>query len=570
MNNDHSVSGALKRNLGDKFDSFKSFHKMRSTSNRQVTDLSVAQILLGDYIDLDWQPNDVINDLNRDFFWNVYSARPNLKEETPFAREINRKLVNKVTGNPAWKRSVLQFAGNKISSGVAAKQIITQLMNDKEIRDALKKAGSGDKDDEEADKLEKQAMMGMGSGDGEGEGEEGDGSGQGQSSQNFKQKTPAQQKQAEEAAKKKQEKANKLRAQADQKRQDANAMLDKALGSDGLESQMKMNAVIKDAAQKGGQVRSFLNSWGIGEGAGDTMTPDELESILAMLENNNMLGSLANMIGRTTGVAQQVLMGRSPVEILVDEGGVTQNIFDMFPDQVARLTDLVPNPIREQAFTEMAKDGGLAGMTRTSQAVREGIKVFAKDTSGSMADRITSTEDGKITTSTRLQVATGLILGLMRAARIAGQRSFAFSFSSNSEITETVTTDSALTKLFDWAAFSFSGGTDFTNPLHRCIDIIESMPEDDRRQADITIATDGGGSLENEAVNRYIKLRQRYGTRLYVLQVGSRGGGAFRKMADYIFEFESLEQSADVLSKLMWGSYVENENMSKEFKIMGG
>lgn len=528
--------GTIKRMFGDRDEMVKT-KKINSLSEGINHDLNFGQKILGEFIKIDQDKSDVHDDLKRDIVWAVYNTRVDLREETPRGREFNRDLLMQVVSNQSWKRSVLPFAGRRLSAAVAAEQIYKELMSNKEIEEMMNQQAKADELDKKAEKLEEQANQAQfGKGNGEGSG-------------NGKPKNSQQRKEAN---------ANKFRQQAQLKRQQANEIRQQAQErfdqtADGQTMRAQIQKGLKDGRKKGEDVADFIGHFGVDEGQNMNISPDEINAILMMLDTYG-LSALSNLIGRTYGIASNVISGRAALQILVDEGGVTRRLSDMFATERARLTDAVPDFVRNDALTRMYRDNGLSGMIRTSQSEREGIKVFLKDTSSSMAESFSGAPS-------KNHLASGLILGLCKAATSAGQPWHAISFSSVNELTEVINNKSPLSDIFDWIAFMFNGGTDFCSPLNAAFDLIEKMPEEEREQADIVMLTDGDGSFDHSTLIRFARLKRRYGTRLYVLGIGDDGaGGALMKAADFVLSFTNIDETSERLSELLWGNPEKNKN----------
>ena len=507
-------------------------------------EFNVGQRLLADHVKLNGTTSSQRNSLTGDIFWSIYRSgnRQSLKSKPPLNREFNRAVIEKLTFNHAWRKSVMQLTGNRISSRVAAEKIVEELLEDEDFQDAMEKMEKADDCDSRADKKEKQDGDGDGDeqeeqeGEQEGDGDEADGDDQEDGEGEY-------------------ESAEDLRTLAQQLRDEVAGAMEKKMA--GFGAQMELGNAIREGKEDGEAVAAFLSSLGINEGAGSTLSAEDIEKILAIFDKGG-LQALANLIGRSYGAATEVLRGRAPVETYIDEAGYTRRFSDVFTHEQALMSELVPEKVRLDQITEYVRHG-LSGMQQTGQADWGGVKVFAIDSSKSMESALNRDDrDGKAyndptkTYVLRTEAAAGLTLGLCRAAEETGQKWNAFKFSGRGQVSESITDKDPIGRIMDWLAFQFDGDTDFGTTLIHAMELIELMTEEDKFQADIVVLTDGGSRISAYVIQKYSEFKEKYGTRMYVLTIGEGSNGTIERLADFLFKFTSIEQASDTLAQLMF------------------
>lgn len=541
------------------------FHGMNDKTGRKMSawssgvnhELTSGQKLLAERVGLDFRPNPIVNDLLRDIYLSVFKARPVFKGTPPLNREVNRQLIEKMMSNPTWKKSVMNLSGRMISSTVAAEEMLVKILEDPETKEMLDQLSQAESLDQQASQQEQQESKGSGKGKGKGKNKGSNpGSGNGDGEQEEQGSNPQQGNNGKSPEQKRNE-AQQIRDKVQQK-------LDKSNSNVG--SQMKIGNALNHGKKKGEDVSSFMSSLGIGEDAANTLSKEDIQKILALL-NQGSIGLLADIIGRSFGQSLEVMRGRTEAKMIIDTAGDTQEFDHIFIDEQAMLSTLVPQVIRNEKFVELARRG-LAGMTTVTQSVRQGIKLFYMDESGSMGAEVDlgAKRRNEAVKPTRGLVARGFILGLMRASKETGQRSCSTGFGSSGMLTETINTDSTLSEILDWVAFDLdSSSTDFDTSVNHACDTIMEMPEAERYQADITFITDGQSYIGSEEQSRLQDMKRRYGTRLYVITIGGASSGNIEKIADYLFEFKTLDDAIERMATLLFVP-VENNAQKEQYQ----
>lgn len=547
-------------------------------------DLTPGQKVTGLNVPLQSFGNSVIDDMHRDLFWAIYLANSNLKQTPPEGRESVRGLLEWVLSDPNFKANMMSMCNLKVSSASAAYVLVEQLLNMPEVQQSMNGFGKAENMEDQADELDQQAQDQMnGDGDGEDEDQDGDGSenqsgnaqdgqdeddstqdpseddldeqggsvsdsddwdgeqddkdanGQGscQDEQELPEMTPEQM----------QAQADKLRQQAQDIRQKAEQMLDELTGNETKAGQFGRAGAVKTGADFGDNVAGFLSSWGIDEGKGLMLSPEQILEIMKAFSSTG-IASLTALIGRIYGVASETLRGRAPVQVVAEDAGYTKDILSMHPAERYKLTAGYPG--RHQAIEDWLKRG-LGGITKTMQSVREGNFVCFVDGSGSMDTQ----EQG----GTREQIAKALALGLSKAAIENGQEIMLATFGNHGELTDLVDNRTSFEKRLEWATFMFDGGTSFDFALEKMMDLIDGMDEQERYRSDLVIITDGEAGISEYTKERLLQLKDQYGVRLFCLMIG--GGSYIRyddiiEVSDKIIRFDSVDHVAQVLSESLW------------------
>jgi len=486
------------------------------TASQKVTALNVPLASFG---------NPVIDDTQRDLFWAIYLANSNLKEISPEGRESVRGIVDWVLSDPNFKMNVFALANHKVSAASAAYSMVEQLMEMPPVQKAMQGLGEAEKMEENADQLDNEAQ------------DEQNQSGDGQDSQ------------PKMSPKQKQALADKLRQQAQDKRDKANQMLDSVTGNEtrsgrfARSGSFARSGAVKAGAEFGENVAAFLSAWGIDEGKGLMLSPDQIMSIMKSLSSTG-IATLTSLIGRVYGIANETLKGRAPVQIVADTAGYTKKILSMHPAERFKLTHAYP--FRDQAVEDWLKRG-LGGITETMQSVREGNFICFVDGSGSMSQM----EQG----GTREEIAKALALGLSKAAIENGQEIMLATFGTGRELTDLVDNRTSFDKRLEWASFMFDGGTSINFALNTMMDLIIGMDEEERFKSDLVIITDGEAGVSEATKDRLLEIKEAYGVRLFLLMITGESGydtSDIVEVADKMMKFKNLDDAATTLSGLIW------------------
>jgi hypothetical protein len=555
------------------FGSLSSRRTIHALSDGMNVDLNPAQRFTAMGAPLTSFENPVIDDLYRDVFWVFYTLHFGVLDPAREGREPNWKLLMWLLDDPLIDKRRLPFMNMMISAASVAYEVTSQLLQSPSIKVSMSGLGQAEQMEDEADSLEDLARAmshpnaeiefedegdgdeqdeGDGAGDGQddfddnegeddqdgsGDSEDEDGEGEGQSEfEDAPQPTPEELQDQADALR---NKAAKIRAKAEQK-------LDKALGSE--MSGFNRSGALQSGTDFGESVKSFLASWGFEEGPGVMLSIEEIRALMAFMGQNN-LNELTTLMGRVYGVAVRVMEGRSPVEVLSQATGLTKNILDLYPDQMALLATDDPD-VNAFYMGEFIRDG-LEGPIKVSQAKNEGVFLGLDDGSKSMETQDLPVGENKFVE--RRIGAKALALGLARAARENGQPFSLATFGSTNQISPIVNNNTPLPKLLEYGIKNFGGGTNFNFAMKMLLDMFEAQDEQDRYLADLLVITDGEGGLSDEKeINRLEWLKEKYGVRLWVLLVADDSNNSLEEYADLVIQFDDLNHIAEVLAKAIW------------------
>lgn len=421
----------------------------------------------------------VERDLAADSFWQYFLPNPELTEEVGPERQLNRALLDWVKESPQFEASRMQTNGSMLTSAVAAGILYQSLMTDEAIALALKKAQEAEEAAQQAEQDENTAnlMEKLGLQPGEGQPD-----------------------------------PNALRQRADKNRAKAQALGQAA--TDAAEKSMKTGKgtatramAVKKAADKAGDVRQMCEAWGMEEGDGLGV---DVASMLNMLKSTyqGKMAEITRLMGRIKGMAlnQKAVKSAQKTNVIVEDG-YTQNLLNLFPSERAFLRPDANPLLRAEHFAAYA-DRGLLGMVEGSDTKYEGGLVVAVDGSGSMNG------DREIR-------AKALALGIAQAAKETNQpwRMFTFSSGWRNDFIEIDSTQDT-PALLEWAEKMQGGGTDFDAALNKAMDEVEALGERSA-STDVVMITDGECDVTAETTKRYEEMRERLGTRLIYLMVGS-------------------------------------------------
>lgn len=506
--------------------------------------------------------NPVLDDMQSDVFFSMYLAESQLRKTPPVGREEVRRVLDWLLSDPTFKMNTLQFVNHKVSAAASAYQMVQELMNMPNMSNAMNNLGDAENMENQADDLENQAD-GMENPNGNGqdqrngnnpqqdssydenEADNQDGSDSTEEEEEPRQQNqpkgqkPRQQPKNQPTPEQMRQRADQLRQQAQKKRQAGQSDIDKVLNNQ--MSKFGRAGSISAGSDFGNDVMGFLSTWGIEEGQGMMMSPEQISAIMSTLTSTS-IAQLTSYIGRVHGIATATLRGRFQAQVMIDTAGMTKDVRSLHPTELAKLT--TKNPARNHAIHEFLTKGA-GGITKSMQAVQEGAFIVFVDESGSMDERL----EGN---STREEVAKALALGLCLAAKDNGQEFFAAGFGTSNEITDLVNNNSSFEDMLNWATHAFDGGTDFCFALNTMMDVFEGYEEEDRFKADLLMVTDGQAYVDEQTIERLNQLRDRYGMRLMVLLIGNDRAYNLLEICDRVLKFTGLDNVAQTLSQFMW------------------
>jgi uncharacterized protein with von Willebrand factor type A (vWA) domain len=534
--------------------------------------LSVEQKILGKDAPLTTFGNDVIDDLLRDN-WNLfYLASPSFTETPPEGREINRRLLEYFTSDPQWTMYHIFFANRKVASAAAAVTLTEKMMEIQSVAEAMSEMAQSEQAQQESDELtvyveggdpppsaypddsddgedEGQGSGGYGDSDEDEDGDDSDSDGDGDSDgdedgddgygdddddDDGQSDEPMSREDAKEKAEQKEKEAKDHREKAEHAMRDF---------EDNYFNGIQRSASVKQSGEFGEDVQSFLASWGLDEGEGYELSIEEIRMMMRLMKDAKIM-QLTSLMGRFYGIAAHALAGRAPIRIYSKGAGLTQDIPQLFPTEIAKLHPSTHPAVRKAAIEEFIING-MQGIIQTSEAKREGAFIFAVDKSGSM--RTHFDETSKLDT-----LAAALSLGLANAAKLNGQLYRGFGFGSAREYTDIVDEGTPIANLIKFAINDFGGGTEFSPAMQYAFDIFDALDENDKQGCDVLFITDGQSDLDDKAIERLEEYRAQYGVRLWVLLLSTYSNHALEDVADKVLLMTDFDVLAETLANLIF------------------
>jgi len=507
------------------------------------TNPDIGQRFLGRGAPLVSFKNTAIDDLQLEVFWCTYMRDMELRPDIPPNRELNRKLLQFLQSDPNWSDLSNWFAGRKLVSSAVAYETTQRLLDMVNgLSEALETISTIEKMRSRADSLDQQVddMDGEDQQSGDDEDEENEES---ETSDDLRQ-------QAQDLR----DKADELEKQFEDQQSDVEDELEDQMSS------MARSSAINAGQEFGEQVSAFMKSWGIEDGAEIELPIDDIKALMSMMGEQSF-GQLSYLMGRIFDLSVKVLTGRSNIDLVLDEPGYTDEVWDIDMTELAKLSPTLPDPVRMQTLQNYYRDGGMWGMTRTAQAKNQGTFIAAVDESSSMDSPIGRDEDGRYDQSlpSCAVFSKALVLGLMNAAVLNEQEFYAIGFSDASRITDIVSNRSSLSSRMKFGLHHFDGGTDFDRPLNICLDIFDGLDESGKEASDILFITDGEAELSHDVVERLYEAKEQYGVRLILLLIGEDADmdgrdEVIETHADIILSFKNIDETAETIARALWDS----------------
>lgn len=475
-----------------------------STSPKTTEELRLADLWIGDKTQLDEKGSELVNDLERDLFWRLFRLGGMQKDPVPAERIVNAKIIDWLTQGGTWENTHALTCNRRLVSSNSASIMTESLLNDPEVRRLIEEQKEVEQQQQQAEQAMEQAAQAEGAGDG-------------QAAANLRQQAQAHQQ------------------AADDKAQALASDLDKL--TDSVKGRAMASGVNQNGNDEAKETAEEMGAWGMEDGDGSELDMTQLKSLLEQVKQHGV-SDLAKMIGRARGVAQRTLSTRKHLEIVLTDAGMTQNLEDIFSDELMMLSPRVPDPARSIQLSELL-DNGLLGTVKAVETKEEGDLVIAVDGSGSMSGE-------------REYLAKALTLGICEAACENGQNWRAFTFGSHQEVTDVITPDTELSTRLKWSTFLFGGGTDFDMALQKAMEEVENM--EDPSSADIVMITDGQAGINPATRVKLQALKEKFGVRLIGILVDT-GYQDLGEVADATILANSdtaIEKAAEELSKNLW------------------
>lgn len=482
-----------------------------TTDGENTVELTGYDRALGRLVDLsldvDKDPGQVNLDLASDAFWECFKSESNPVEEIPQSHQLNRTILDWLKSSNTWTEQHSLTSGSLFTSAVTAGLLYQGLTQDEVIQAAMKKQAEAEKAREESEAAQAAADALKQAG------------------------------KAAEAAEM-QKLSDKMGKKASDLQGAAQAAVENYAGTQ--QGQASRSLINQEAKKGTDEATGMMTGWG---SEPSNVAPGDVGQVMDQLKSiknqGNQINQITALMGRVKGLSMKTRSKKVKRTGTIVKDGYTQDLTHVFPSELALLRPDVHPLLRAQKMGEYA-DRGLLGMIEGTESVKEGDVVMAVDESSSMRGM-------------RIIKAKALALGMAQAAKENGQGYHLFSFATG--LGGGVNSNEDWLKHVAWAGEFMNGGTSFDLALTRAMDQIETLS--DPENTDIVIITDGESGISPEVVRRYEELKERCGTRLIGLMVGSDITGRYSQLPQMatttitIGDYEDLDSATVSLTEAL-------------------
>lgn len=429
-------------------------------------------------------------DLSEDMFMNLFKYKPELrdiKEMSP-SRKFNHTLLNELGKTEEFEKlrdmcklNLLNSAiGTEVLHNKALEKINLIIEERKQKQKENKENGGGDVPPDVIkmindlyNKEQKAKQNAQGQDQGQGNQPTGDGNNQGTN--------PGESRLSDKAAKALAEMQQQI-AQTPEAQQ-VQQQIEQALQS-----------AAKEAQEDVKEMDEFVNAWGLsGDDSPSRVTFEEMRGALERIRASNKLKDLTDIIGRFRAVAKNNLKKKSKGEgASIKDVCIGDDIEKMLPSEKGLLANKSTKKIFNKKYVEKQL---LQYEVESNKRKGLGPMIVDLDVSGSM-------NDGK-----RNVWGRAVALALLEVAQ-RQKRNFTLSLFNNKIVKEWIIPKGELKPdmILDIAESHYSGGTTFSVPLLRSMEIIKQ--EKGFRKADIIFITDGDCDLSESEEANLLKLKK--------------------------------------------------------------
>lgn len=451
-------------------------------------------------------------DLAGDIFHYLHKEQPELLDEVPAGRQVNKALLEWMGEGAGFADAADQCAGSIVASRAAAGIIWHNLVTDEALAAALERQ-------QEADWQEKVARDNQALADAY------DQAGMPAPPQDYA-------------------------GQADKARQAAEAASAEAMAALAAQvnnplTRARMADKAGQAAEQAKEINDVMKGWGMGPGTATYEDPAEALAFYEQLTPHAR--RIADIAGRVRAAMAGSRRERVASGAVAVDMQYTQDLNLVLPEQTIRMAN--GWPVADQVVARMQYlASGLLGIMPGGDEDAAGDFVVGTDVSGSMKGG-------------RDAVAKGIALGMAQAARDSDSyREYQlFAFSSGSQAITTVRSTDSWRLHMEWAGASAGGGTDFDLAMEQAMDEMMLMRRPD--DADFTIISDGIGRVDNATADRWRGHADLYGWRMLFVPVASDrmgvNGTSLAELADEVIGLAELdaEHGTDLAREAMTRFY---------------
>lgn len=219
------------------------------------------------------------------------------------------------------------------------------------------------------------------------------------------------------------------------------------------------------------------------------------------------------------------------------------------------LTKLIPSEVNALAIPELedqfwiryAQHGLLQWSEDGSERAGQGPIIVVCDESWSMTKKLDRHDN------TREEWSKAVSLALADQAQRSGRDFNYIGFGGSGQIWERSFRGGRLTldDLIEFTEHFFSGGTEYTGPLGRAMEIVDDYAKRGQARPDIVLITDDECKVPDEFTARFLAAKVRTDARCYGIQVGGdKGYGTLKILADHTLSITRLTASPEGVQTL--------------------
>jgi len=451
----------------------------------------LVKIDLGEPTRIDQRRDDetATADLAADIFWNLYKRETNPVADVPPERKINQRLINWMRETPGFENSRATSIANLPASALSTALLTHHLESDEIMGELLRQQNEIDKLAKTRDDAAARSEMFNAAADAtESTGDEpGDDDG-GMTVDDWR-----------EMANQQNETVDQLNAEIESLVAATESAIENAKNDPMTAA--SISAATRAAADESAATARIMAGFGL-SGASDVRN-DPTAAVEFMSKINDKIKRIAELAGRVKGFALTAYRERVQTGPVVTRIGVTKNIQNLMPSELALLRPDAPTMIRAAKIAELV-ESGLLGYQPVGDAEKSGPFVYGLDVSGSMSGE-------------RLIVGRAVGLGLAMAAAELGREYILFDFAAKRDRVRIVTSRDDWRDHLEWASFGAGGGTDFDMAIDVAVEQLVKMGNPER--ADLVFASDGEGNISDETIDNWKLFQNATGARLMYVPV---------------------------------------------------
>lgn len=304
-----------------------------------------------------------------------------------------------------------------------------------------------------------------------------------------------------------------------------------------------MKREMKQALQKAAEqaqedvreIDNFINSWGFGgDDNPNRVSFEETRSALERLRNSEELKKLTDIIGRFRTIAKNKLRKRSKGEGLdIKDVTVGDNIKRTLPSELGLLSN---SRTKRQFYKKYAEKQLLQYEVEHKKRKGMGPMIVCLDISGSMKGN-------------KLKWGKAVALALLEISQ-RQKRNYALLPFENRVVHEHLIPKGTLKpdEVLDIAEIGCCGGTSFSAPVRRAMEIIEK--EKDFRKGDIVFITDGDCSMYGKQEQDFLKMKKEKNIVVQTIIINMGGRCSDAGVKNWSDEIRKISKLADLSEDL--------------------